>query len=178
MKQIWDRIHILDLSDLFALLTEAILDQKPDLPSGKLGYYFAENGFQTWKSISERIGKTGKELGVFETNEVGDVTLKEAADEFYGGDLRHVEGVLASKYVFVLFISSDRRFYLRLKCGRNVADIVEVRGQRRIVQGKCWDGIQSMVKRLSSRRLTKSSLQWLRSILKLVLKVASSIYKN
>jgi hypothetical protein len=178
VKQIWDRIHIIDLSDLFALLTEAILDQKSDLPSGKLGYYFAESGFQTWKSISERIGKAGKYIGVFETDEVGDVTLKEAADEFYGGDLRHAEGVLASKYVFPLLISTNRESYLLLQCGRNVANIVKVREQRRIVQGKCWDGIQSMVKRLSSRRLTKSSLQWLRGILKLVLKVASSIDKN
>lgn len=116
MKQIWDRIHILDLSDLFALLTEAILDQKPDLPSGKHGYYFAENGFQTWKSISESIGKIGKYIGVFETDEVGDVTLKEAADEFYGGDLRHAEGVLASKYVLLLFMSSDRESDLLLTC--------------------------------------------------------------
>jgi hypothetical protein len=99
---------------LFALLTEAIIDQKPDLPSGKRGYYFAENGFQTWRSISERIGKAGKGLGAFETDEVGDVTLKEAADEFYGGDLRHAEGVLASKYVFPLFISTNRDSYLPL----------------------------------------------------------------
>jgi hypothetical protein len=85
------------LSDLFYLLVHAILDEKPDLPSGKTGYYFAENGIQSWKSISEKIGQVGKELGAFETDEIKTIELKEAADEFYGGDPRHAEGVLGSK---------------------------------------------------------------------------------
>jgi hypothetical protein len=69
------------------------------LPNGKTGYYFAENGDQSWKAIAERIGQTGKELGIFETDEITSVTLQEAADEFYEGDLRHAESVLASKYI-------------------------------------------------------------------------------
>jgi hypothetical protein len=52
---------------------------------------------------------------VFETKEVGDMTLKEAANEFYGGDLRHAKGVLALKYVFLLFMSSDQESDLLLK---------------------------------------------------------------
>jgi len=76
-------------------LIRAILDRKT-LPTGKTGYYFVENGFQTWKSIAEGIGKAGKELGAFETEEVGEVTMNEAADEFYNGSLRDAEGVLAS----------------------------------------------------------------------------------
>ncbi|KAK0119249.1 hypothetical protein ONS95_008100 [Cadophora gregata] len=43
---IWSRVHILDLTDLFTLLIRAILDGKA-LPTGKTGYYFVENGFQT-----------------------------------------------------------------------------------------------------------------------------------
>jgi len=93
--QIWSRVHILDLTNLFTLLIRAILDRKT-LPTGKTGYYFVENGFQTWKSIAEGIGKAGKELGAFETEEVGEVTMNEAADEFYNGSLRDAEGVLAS----------------------------------------------------------------------------------
>jgi len=92
---IWSRVHILDLTNLFTLLIRAILDRKT-LPTGKTGYYFVENGFQTWKSIAEGIGKAGKELGAFETEEVGEVTMNEAADEFYNGSLRDAEGVLAS----------------------------------------------------------------------------------
>lgn len=98
-EQVWSRVHIKDLSRLYYLLVEAVLDDKPNLPNGKTGYFFAENGESSWKDIAERVGHTGKELGVFETAEVTSVTLQEAADEFYEGDLRHAESVLASKYV-------------------------------------------------------------------------------
>lgn len=98
-RQIWNRIHIQDLSRLYYLLVQAALDDKANLPNGKTGYFFAENGDQSWKDIAERIGQTGKELGVFESSEVISITLQEAADEFYEGQLRDTEGVLASKYV-------------------------------------------------------------------------------
>jgi hypothetical protein len=97
LNQMWSRIHILDLSNLFYLLVHAILDEKPDLPNGKTGYYFAENGIQGWDMIAEKIGQISKELGAFETDGIKKIELKEAADEFYGGDLRHAEGVLGSK---------------------------------------------------------------------------------
>ncbi|TVY85799.1 hypothetical protein LAWI1_G007313, partial [Lachnellula willkommii] len=80
---IWNRIHILDLSRLFYLLVGAILDHKPDLPSGKTGYYFAENGFQSWKSIAEKIGHAGKQVGAFETEQVTKIELQDAADVFF-----------------------------------------------------------------------------------------------
>lgn len=67
------------------------------MPSGKNGYYFAENGFQSWGSIAKRIGKAGYEIGLFNSLNVGSITLKEVADEFFDGNLRDAEGVLASK---------------------------------------------------------------------------------
>lgn len=79
------------------MLVQAILDKNADLPSGKAGYYFAENGFQSWKSIAEKIGDVGKQLGAFETEEVANIELKEVADIFYHGSLTDAEGVLGSK---------------------------------------------------------------------------------
>jgi hypothetical protein len=73
------------------------MDENPDLPSGKAGYYFTENGSQSWKYIAERIGQVGKGIGAFETDEIRDIELQEVADEMFHGDLRHAEGVLASK---------------------------------------------------------------------------------
>ncbi|CZR50992.1 related to NAD dependent epimerase/dehydratase family protein [Phialocephala subalpina] len=93
---VWNRVHVKDLSRLYFLLVQALLDGKTDVPSGKTGYFFAENGFQSWREISDRVAKAGKEVGVFENCEVAAVTLQEAADEFYDGDLRHAEGVLVS----------------------------------------------------------------------------------
>jgi hypothetical protein len=62
-RQIWNRVYITDLTNLFALLVENILAKK-EIPSGKNGYYFAENGFQSWVSIAERIGKAGYEISL------------------------------------------------------------------------------------------------------------------
>jgi hypothetical protein len=94
---VWSRIHIQDLSDIFIRLVNAIVDKRPDLPTGKQGYFFAEDGSQSWKSISERVAKVGKQAGIFENEDVGEVGLKEAADEFYDGVERDMEGVLGSK---------------------------------------------------------------------------------
>ena len=76
---------------------QAIVDDMPDLPSGKAGYYFTENGSQSWKTIADDIGKAGNGLGVFETDEVGSIGLEEVAREFFDGNLRDAEGVLGSK---------------------------------------------------------------------------------
>lgn len=75
----------------------AILDHKPDLPSGETGYYFAENGSQSWKSIAEKIGHAGKQIGAFKTDQIAKIELQEAADEFFGSNIRDAEGVLGSK---------------------------------------------------------------------------------
>lgn len=91
-------MHISDLSKLFSLLISNIRSGK-QLPHSKFGYYFAENGSQTWDSIARAIGRAGKEAGVFESAHVSGIELREVADVFYGGDLRDAESVLASKYV-------------------------------------------------------------------------------
>jgi hypothetical protein len=81
---------------IFAYIVDAILTNK-EIPSGRAGYYFAESGFQSWRSIAEAIGKVGYEVGAFESSKVGSISLKEAGDELFGGDLRDAEAVLASK---------------------------------------------------------------------------------
>jgi hypothetical protein len=63
----------------------------------KIGYYFAENGYQTWLDISEGIGKIGKAQGAFGTEGVKSIGLQEAADYWYEGNTREAESVLASK---------------------------------------------------------------------------------
>jgi len=47
VQQVWNRVHINDLSNLFGLIVQAIIDQKPEIPHGKDGYYFVENGEQS-----------------------------------------------------------------------------------------------------------------------------------
>jgi hypothetical protein len=95
---IWNRIHIRDLGSLFLTLVEKILyDPSADIPSGQTGYYFVENGFQSFKSIAQRTAQTGKALGVLDTDEVTSMGLQEFAERFYAGDVRLAESILASK---------------------------------------------------------------------------------
>jgi hypothetical protein len=100
MTQIWNLMHIRDLANLYFFLATAIITSKPNILSGKTGYYFAENGFQTWLSISEGIGKAGKAQGAFETDDMKSVSLQEAADYRFKDITREAESVLASNYVF------------------------------------------------------------------------------
>lgn len=94
---IWSRIHIQDLCTLFTSLITSALSSSSKLPYGKKGYYFAENGSSSWKSIAEKTGEVGKKLGIFESGEVGELSLEDAAEEFYEGSLRDAEAVLGSR---------------------------------------------------------------------------------
>lgn len=97
---IWSRIHIQDLCSLYFLLTQSILSSSQPPPNGKTGYYFAENGDQSWVSIAENIGVVGGRIGVWEGSDgsgVGRIGLEEAKEEFGYGSQRDAEGVLGSR---------------------------------------------------------------------------------
>ncbi|EPE28115.1 NAD(P)-binding Rossmann-fold containing protein [Glarea lozoyensis ATCC 20868] len=93
---IWSIIHINDLCTLYHLLVTAIINTSSTLKCGKEGYYYAESGSRSWKSIAEQIGVVGHNLGVFENTDVKTVEMKEVADAFYKGDERLAESVLGS----------------------------------------------------------------------------------
>ena len=97
---IWSRIHIQDLTSLYLLLTQSTLSSHHHPPpSVKTGYYFAENGEQSWKRIAEKIGEVGGRIGAFEgrEGEVGRMGLEEAKEEFGYGSERDAEGVVGSR---------------------------------------------------------------------------------
>lgn len=95
----WSRIHILDLVSLYFLLLQKLLDPTTEkvVSFGKQGYYFASHGKQSWSSIAEKIGKVGKGIDAFESEEVGKMELGEAKEEFGYGSERDAEGVLGSR---------------------------------------------------------------------------------
>jgi nucleoside-diphosphate-sugar epimerase len=99
----WSRVHIRDLSSLYFLLLQKVVDPSSghDVPFGKQGYYFASHGKQSWKSIAERISEVGKGIGGFENEKVGSMGLGEAKEEFEYGSERDAEGVLGSRYVSI-----------------------------------------------------------------------------
>jgi nucleoside-diphosphate-sugar epimerase len=79
----WDNVHVHDLSDLYVLLTEAAVANKPELDSklwGKDGYFLTENGTHVWGQISKLVGETAFNKGYIKNKEVKAMEIKEATD--------------------------------------------------------------------------------------------------
>lgn len=74
-----NHIHIVDLAHLFETFLGRILEGK-NVPHGKSGIFFAENGEHSWKEVGEGIAKAGVELGILKTDEVMNISLEEATD--------------------------------------------------------------------------------------------------
>lgn len=128
------------------------------LPSGRSGYYFAENGAQSWKDIAQAVGKVGKEAGSFDADGIHSIGLEVVAAEFYDGDLRDAEAVLASKYVsllryLILWLGKIHRSNALDFAVPTLTSYVLVQELRRIGLVKFWNGSQSM----DNQHLTKKS---------------------
>ncbi|KFY49662.1 hypothetical protein V496_09883 [Pseudogymnoascus sp. VKM F-4515 (FW-2607)] len=94
---IWNHVHIDDLSNLYLLLLRGVLAPKTELPFGKKGYYFAETGEHTWKSISEGISRALLAQGqnTIQSDEIESISLKDAANALEISDM-HLELALAA----------------------------------------------------------------------------------
>jgi hypothetical protein len=134
---------------MYLLLTEAIINRTTSLPSGQQGYYYAENGSQSWKRITEEIGRVGKKESLFESDEVATIDLKEVADIFYGGDLRGAESILASKYVSKI----PNRAWCYSQCLGCLTELLVIALEsKQIVHVKPWVGVRNMAKTSSWKR--------------------------
>ncbi|KAF2019507.1 NAD dependent epimerase/dehydratase family protein [Aaosphaeria arxii CBS 175.79] len=69
----WDYVHIDDLTQLYEIILSRVLSQG-DIPFGKKGIYFSENGYFNWRKLSEGLAQAGQELGALETNEVEELS--------------------------------------------------------------------------------------------------------
>lgn len=74
----WNNVHVGDLADLFSLLLEKALQGKA--PTGKDGYFFAENGESNLLAVAEELARVLHQKGIsqFTTSEE---FPKEVADE-------------------------------------------------------------------------------------------------
>jgi nucleoside-diphosphate-sugar epimerase len=82
----WDNVHVHDLADLFVLVAEAAVANRPDVDNklwGEEGYFLAENGHHVWGEISKLVGETAFEKGYIKTKEVKAMSVDEAK-EFAG----------------------------------------------------------------------------------------------
>ena len=95
----WNEMHISDLVLLYELVLAKILAKDPAVPQGEMGIVFSEAGDFTWRGLSEEIGKAGRNLGALKSDDVREISLREGAESWSGGDLQLAELGFASKSV-------------------------------------------------------------------------------
>ncbi|KAF9762312.1 hypothetical protein IL306_003459 [Fusarium sp. DS 682] len=76
LNQVWNYIHINDVSSFYCHLVQLILDNRP-LHFGKTGYYFIESGQVSWRDISERIAEVGLTQGLLDKRNLRSLSPEE-----------------------------------------------------------------------------------------------------
>jgi nucleoside-diphosphate-sugar epimerase len=79
----WDNVNVHDLSDLFVLLVEVAIVNKPDMDSklwGREGYFLAENGHHVWGELSKKIGEVAYQKGYIKEKCVKPMSPEEAKE--------------------------------------------------------------------------------------------------
>ncbi|EEB07843.1 NAD dependent epimerase/dehydratase family protein [Schizosaccharomyces japonicus yFS275] len=75
----WNLVHIDDLAKLYHILLLKLLAGE-DIPTGKKGYYFAENGFFAWKEVAQRIAEVLHKHNLLPNADVTSIEPQEAAN--------------------------------------------------------------------------------------------------
>ncbi|KAL2785960.1 hypothetical protein BJX66DRAFT_342579 [Aspergillus keveii] len=103
-RQVWivgdgvgvkQHIHVEDAAAVYELVLKRVLEGL-DVPSGKEGIMFVENGSHSWNEAGEALAKAGKSLGALDTEQVKRLTLEEAAKTLGIDDINYVEVAYAS----------------------------------------------------------------------------------
>lgn len=96
-RGIWNYVHIDDLAELYAILLRKILNEE-NVPSGEQ-IMFSESGSFSWKDASQGIADALCKLGVTKTADVKQISLEDAARQFFGGNALVAEVGFSSKWV-------------------------------------------------------------------------------
>jgi nucleoside-diphosphate-sugar epimerase len=94
----WDNLHILDMARAYKLVLSKILSGAgADIPNGKDGIYFLQDGHHTWLELSQMVANAGFKAGALKSIELKHLNLKEAASLLAGGKYLLAEIGWASK---------------------------------------------------------------------------------
>lgn len=88
-KNVWNMIHTQDISEMYVLLTEAAVDQRPGDLWDQYGYYFSEQGTFVWGDVIREIAKLGHQKGYFDSPEP-ELLTNEQVSRFWGGGQMNV----------------------------------------------------------------------------------------
>jgi len=76
-KNIWNCVHIRDITVLYRLLLEAAVRGGKGADWNEEGYYFAENGDFVWGELTREITKRVAAKGYIKSDEVDELELEE-----------------------------------------------------------------------------------------------------
>ncbi|KAF4332802.1 NAD dependent epimerase dehydratase family [Fusarium beomiforme] len=77
-ENIWNSVHVHDLSQLWLKLIEAAAEGGGKGDWGTNGFYFVENGDFSWKAIAERIAQEAKHQGLLKHQIVDNLSVDDA----------------------------------------------------------------------------------------------------
>ncbi|KAI9710248.1 MAG: hypothetical protein M1820_002741 [Bogoriella megaspora] len=94
---VWDHVHVEDLAVLYELCVRNVVEKGgSDLPYGKKGIIFSENGVHSWKELAQHVADVAFDEGKVESKEVKSVGLQEGAKVLAGGSEEIAELGLSS----------------------------------------------------------------------------------
>ncbi|KAJ4252485.1 hypothetical protein NW762_011086 [Fusarium torreyae] len=77
-ENIWNAVHVHDLSQLWLKLIEAAAQGGGEADWGTNGFYFVENGDFIWKAIAKRIAQEAKRQGFLKHETVESLSVEDA----------------------------------------------------------------------------------------------------
>ncbi|KIW09617.1 uncharacterized protein PV09_00484 [Verruconis gallopava] len=76
-KNIWTKVHVHDLSNLYLTLTEEAATKGARATWNDEGYYFAEDGEYVWGDMCKRIAQEAKKQGYIESDDLQTFTIEQ-----------------------------------------------------------------------------------------------------
>lgn len=102
----WDNLHVVDMARAYKVVISKILSGAgTDIPNGKNGIYFLQDGNHTWLELAQMVAKAGVEAGALKSTDLKHLSLEEASNILASGKNLLAEIGWASKYVVYSFPS-------------------------------------------------------------------------
>lgn len=86
-KNVWNMIHTQDISEMYVLLTEAAVDQRPGDLWDEYGYYFSEQGEFVWGDVIREAARIGYQKGLFDSPVPESLTNEQVSRFWFGGQM-------------------------------------------------------------------------------------------
>lgn len=147
----WPVVHVEDLSRLYLLLGQVVLDRSLNLPYGKRGgHFFASTGLVSWMNLSDGIAQVMNKRGLVDSPHSRPWTEQEASKAYHISDPAFVRDIWGKLTFFPSSESGDAD-----EVGDNNSQAATLIG--RLSAACSWAGLQHAVQKTCCIILMKRS---------------------